>query len=831
MLNIEEAVNYTLSHLTLDEKSYARDLLESEQYQGTKGHNGQAWLRAPVLHLQKSIAHARDEGQKRGFLATTNFLLYCDTLVVEKGAVLNPAGSAAMVVEIYARTILCSPQANGVCLDFDMSNRYSEVIFFTRTLPQDFKLRLRFRNDETVIDPVIREGKFGIGFYNKSDELEVEDYDPPAQKLENISYLDLINPDGTVKDKGYENDDYPRLLQFQILMASAFIEKDRQFALDLMNYVCDASATKYSVMFHYQANFLRNSLALQSDSSYVSSVPIHASKQVLKSRLTAALAFETAFRDFSLHTGGMKVQAMQAVNVLSKSNDALQTYDFIRSIRSREYDNALKSNGKAKAIFSTNQTDLETYSQRLRDGVEEWKKDQILKAGWEIFKGIFEVGIAIGATLATAGAAAPVAITAVATTVNTATKVGQMIAKLKRIFDKLKAIYEKIKPVLEKLQTVVKSITDLIANIRTFDAATQPVLKLDTKNDITDVFNATAEWDRFDITVKEMEDTLVDYSISGKEEFFRALKFLVINGKCYILTQANLVQKGDELATVLLQKKMEERNQDRLAATLRTIATDDRVVRLLTRAMFDRVLAIRSLVSLDFASYVSAYKFHSLQNVSPIELSPVKPIVDYLEDAARLQGAVTSFGGSISVQTSKFQLLTLCGFDTPEALAQSLQASGKAQVKLMPDDPVWRGFSRIRMLGIRTYLEGVRLRPEYHGDFKNVRLLLDGDAQFFDRDFAEENGGRSDERVSSAKSFFGAPQTFLFEYDADTRDVICDGVYAEGLEHTKQTPIRLWSVSLADSEYGIVPVSALDFESFKGIRFEFLCEFTLGKHY
>lgn len=350
------------------------------------------------------------------------------------------------------------------------------------------------------------------------------------------------------------------------------------------------------------------------DSSIVAvpSVNIYASKQILKSRLTAALAFEQAFRDFSIEASNRKVQTQTAVDLLRKSQDAIQTYAFIKEIRQREYDNAVVANAKAQKTFQANQSNLCNLGANFQAGVEEWKEAEKEKAAKDVLKGLVMVGLAIGATIATGGAAAATIPAAGAAVVNTASKIATLIAKLKQIFEKIKEIYNKIKPVIEKLQLMVKTINDVIATLRKFDGATTGTKTLKLSADSTDVFNATAEWRRFDITVREMEDSLREYKIKGKEEYFHDLKILVPNGECFILTQANLVKTGDELATVLVQSEAERRSESRLSLTTLSVATDLDVLDLLVRAMFDRVLTIRSLVYLDFLTYSSAQEYHTL---------------------------------------------------------------------------------------------------------------------------------------------------------------------------------------------------------------------------
>lgn len=348
----------------------------------------------------------------------------------------------------------------------------------------------------------------------------------------------------------------------------------------------------------------------------MSSVNVYASKQVLKARLAAATAFESAYRDFLLQEGTAKQQTAASLNLLAKSNDALETYKFIINIRQREYDIALNSNEKAKANFEKNNKDIATKSAAFEAGVEKYKHEQEKEATKSILKGVFMCVLAVGATIATAGAAAPSIAAAGAGIVSSVEKAATLIQKLKAIYEKLKQVYEKIKPVIEKLGEIVetsKKMIEMINKLKQDGWNVDSAKALRPGKDSGEVSDVgIAEWQRFNITVLDMEDFLREYDIEGKREYFMALKTLVVAGECYIRTQANLVQKGDDLAIISFQSKMETKDQDRLAAMSYMSVTNEKVLDLLKRAMFDRVLAIRTFVYQDFQTYSLAYNYHTL---------------------------------------------------------------------------------------------------------------------------------------------------------------------------------------------------------------------------
>lgn len=203
-------------------------------------------------------------------------------------------------------------------------------------------------------------------------------------------------------------------------------------------------------------------LALGQNLTQVSSINVYTSKQVLKARLATAIAFETAYRNFLLKDGNAKQQTAASLNLLTKSDDALETYRFIINIQQREYNTAVKSNNKAKSNFDKNNDDINTKSRTFQAGIKKYKKKQKKKARNSILKGIFSYIVTISLTVTTGGATAPKIIAAGASIISSIEKAATLIQKLKAIYDKLKTIYDKIKPILEKLSEIVKTSKKMI---------------------------------------------------------------------------------------------------------------------------------------------------------------------------------------------------------------------------------------------------------------------------------------------------------------------------------------------------------------------------------
>ncbi|EMT72587.1 hypothetical protein FOC4_g10001225 [Fusarium odoratissimum] len=710
-MDIELAVETSLKPLTLGEKALGKSLLSSQRVHGSSDEKGTVWLRAPKLVLAEALKTARDLGsQKKISLKFVH--IFCDTLIIQEGDKINGDSinspgyvtDGTFTIQIYARKLIAPVAGDKPSLRVDMTST-CVLVLWVPDAPSSFELDISVKSQpgatrmKVKIDPL----KFGVSYVcSPTGEMSVTQRDPPKTALAYVNYLELINDDGTLQDQGYATDELPRLLQMQILVAQVHAETDRQFAIDLLNYVIIASGSAVSYQLHYQAVGLRNNLALGRDIGQASSVNVYASKQVLKARLTAALAFENAYRDYLSDSGTKKQQVSAGLDLLAKSNDALETYKFIIGIRQREYEMALHSNDVAKANFEKNNNDLASKIKAFEAGVEKYKKDQQKEATKSILKGVFSVVLAVGATIATAGAAAPSIVAA--------------------------------------------------------------------------------------------------------------------GAGCYIKTQANLVQKGDDLAILSFQTNMEDKNQQRLAAMNYKSVTDEKILDLLKRAMFDRILALRTFVYQDFQTYSTAYNYHSLSKGSLLRLSPVKPVVDYLEDAAVIQGAVVAYGSRVLVQSRTFRFAGLCGYATKEDLAAAFTQNGSVEYMIDPQDAQWRGFSRIRMSSARCYLDGVSLPT---GQALKIQLKTSG--RFFDRDCLQE---KSSNLLVPVRSFVGDARTLLFEYNPTSKNIITDGLWGQERDYTKHTPMTSWNISIIgypgiNNDASAVQV---DFSDFSGITLEFTCD-------
>jgi hypothetical protein len=198
----------------------------------------------------------------------------------------------------------------------------------------------------------------------------------------------------------------PRLLNFQYLMAATQVYINPQLSMSLLNWVCAATATKAGSMLHAQAQSLRTSLAAQYSATPVSSVPslnIYSCKRILKSRLLAAQTFEDTFLGYLSAERSSVNWAFSGADLLRKSDNALEEYGFLSALANKRYDEASDAHSYAEAQFQSTKKLVDDASAKFKADVIAWEKKQKLEAAKDILFAVVGVGIAVAATIATAG--------------------------------------------------------------------------------------------------------------------------------------------------------------------------------------------------------------------------------------------------------------------------------------------------------------------------------------------------------------------------------------------------------------------------------------------
>ncbi|UZP36543.1 hypothetical protein NXS19_004359 [Fusarium pseudograminearum] len=806
---------------TLNEKELAKSYSESFYHDEP---TQTVYVRRPCLQLQTVIEEVQEYIKAHNHDYLCRLVLYCDTIELPEGLVVGYEDPAKhFELRVFARKVQCQNPSNALRMHFSID---CQLAIYTYALQEGFTAYFLFPDREP--QPVklsIDEDKWGIQINWDESEFHIEQQDSRDLDMTTADYLSRIKSDGTLEKRSFvrDNDNLPRLVAYQFLVAATVIRTKPKLALDILNWVCNLSASESSVALNIQACSLRNSLVLSQERKVfnVPSVNIYASKQVLESRLAASMAFEQAFQNFVAQERASTAMLGQTMNLIAKSEDAMSEYAFLEDVSQKAYRSAQSARESAFQRYNKNNTDLIPLQNAFSKGLDDWVRKEKIEAAKSVFSACIGTIGAIAATVASGGLAAPMVPAAVGSAVNAGKNIANIINTIKGVVATIKGIYEKLQPILEKLQTLAETIQNVVAALNASQTL-QEKTALQRPDMSLDIFNATALWDIFREKIDDIEKTLSGIDFEAKGKYFFALKTLVINGKTYLQTQENLCQRGNELALVLLKVKLQHKDQKRL--TLSATATEQQgaVLDLLKRAMFDRLLTIRSLVFLDFQIYSEAYMFHALTDRPPVHISPVKPVPDYLEDAAKFQANIATFGSRVMVQQRKFSILT-CGDAVDAAgLQQRLLKGDAVSVTLSPEDPMFAGFSRIRVSKARCYLEGATAAVTQNGPVKrnDLRLFLRTSGRFYDINLP---GSRKD-APAEYNAYVGDARTLMFEYNIDDGSITCDAEYGQRLDYTQHSPLTEWAISIAP---GGLQANDLDMSGITGFRMELWCDFTL----
>ncbi|KAK0751019.1 hypothetical protein B0T18DRAFT_425730 [Schizothecium vesticola] len=884
VIDITSAFESTISVLTPPEQKLARETYTTEHAALTVPGKGIVWGVCPFAPLVSTIDYLRGIGttgknryndiltgtsQKPEQFSPLTIHLFCDTLEVTPGqriTVPDKEKTMSYNIQIFARELkpavpLASPpptvkpavpaapddnkpvaptaQNAPLTPTIDVTlSKGSKLLLSIPDRPANVVIKVTVSGGESDTRRWDNDGTYGLLIKESNGRVTWQPRDPPVGALEHIDVSSLINRDGTIKDTRLLNDFFPRLLQLQLLVASAHMERAPLLARKLLSYITLSTSASQNAELNFRANTLLNTLVFDKNVEYVSSLNVYESDSMLKSRLAAVQAFEQAFANFTALSINSESHALSAASLVAKSDNALESYQFQLQLKKKEFDNAAEARTKAQNSYDKHYDEVNGEATKFKANVLKYSDEQISQSdkdmAWDIATAVLDVATSCFQKQPSGVGAAALQIR------NTLVKRDQVFETIRKLWDlvlTLPAMMGKINSILDSTEDMQKLVTGLRdGTLDHEDVLDQVAGSLKTRTATPDLINVTAAWSAFEVLVGRYETSVNELKVDGNTidgagDLFNAMRNLVIYGKATIQAKVTMVQKMDELATVVLQQKLEGRNKSQQILVAQHIANNARFYRLLERAMFDRLITVRGRAFLDILAYQAAYKYHTMSTTSPISLSPLKPVALYLQDAADLQAAVLGFGARTIVQRRTFSILSLASHKSPIELATQFQTTGAATIFVSPADRIWERFYRIRLLRVRCFLEGVKHESTQSYPHPYLRLALTSDSSFFDNDLNLAGYNTGKERLyTPSRVYIAGRRVFSFEYDPNIDDrkasINCDGDVGMEKEFTSYTPITAWQVRIVDDEYGVVTREQLRWEGFSGVRMEFFCEFV-----
>jgi cell division protein ZapA (FtsZ GTPase activity inhibitor) len=294
-----------------------------------------------------------------------------------------------------------------------------------------------------------------------------------------------------------------RFLDYELLLASVLQDRDPAVAYKIalfvlrmtegipkaLDYYARASAFTTSRGSSNHMDLYSQALTLpvlrdvNTSAPMVPKLDLSIAQQVLNARLQAAEDFDNAFRDLQTKNENTKNIRLFVTIALESSVDSEQAYNFMADMASQRFYAAQESLVKSQKEFQTLQLSLADRQQAFKDGIEKWKRNNIIKA---VAEGLFAVA-AIAGSIAVACVAPPAGAAGIAAgaagvgkAVEGVAAAAQQIGKMAKIIEVIKNIYDKLKPGLEKaehLVTALKTIIKLTSSLKTIDEAAEKTIK------------------------------------------------------------------------------------------------------------------------------------------------------------------------------------------------------------------------------------------------------------------------------------------------------------------------------------------------------------------
>ncbi|KAI5836925.1 hypothetical protein DFP73DRAFT_569930 [Morchella snyderi] len=677
----------------------------------------------------------------------------------------------------------------------------SSIAFRTSSLPSDFVVIVNGAKQTLKPKP----DSWGVILSVDEDGIKAYEAERPADELDTLDYWAELTPDGkSVETLGRRNDNLPRLLQYQFILASTWIQTDIPTTYSILSFIAGATQGNAAALeLNLQANALAARLSTMGDgfSVYVPSLDLGACKSVLKARLAAVLAFENSYHRFVSESVRKEDAKTAAEIALGHSGDVESQYLFLEGLAKKRYKDAEEAYETSKKRFNKLQSELDSLAKAFNVGVEKWKQSEKNKLIGEAIMSLVTVTASLvvavvvppaGAAGAAAGAgAAANAIKNIAEGTSKFQKLIQGIKKIAELIEKLHEALEKIKTIVDSTAAIVKALSS--------KAETGPKIPEVPSSKTDDVINVAAEWDSYAVDVKMVFDPMAENDIEGYVEYYSALQKLPILGKAILAAQTAYITTGDTLTRVVLQQRVANRHTGRLRSAIANIAVDEHVLSIVRRAMFERLLSARTWVAVDFHGYLAAYTYFSLNRTPPIKIAATKPAPYYVDDAARLQGAVASVRADLRSQERTFAFTEESyGADWKNRLKGDRAISFTVDIT----NKMFSRFARIRVSRVRCYLTGATTTGG-----STIDLEISTASRFRDIDIAPPY---------EAIEFVGETTPRCFEYEANGERIVTDGVYIDADQYSRPALFTTWNVNVLDD--------AVNLEGVTGVRFEVACE-------
>ena len=825
--------DYATFELRFKQLQYADDFISAEETD----------TRSQVVQRREAyidVAVVLEEIMK-GYPDPKIIYMYADTVVASKEIVLPPKRPQ---MYIFARCMFPqSCESEPVC--FNASEGAQIKLWSAGFSERDIYLKFYTKSGEQVslhTESTREEGTIGLDFAVDNGVSKPE----RLVKLERamIPSLDLTKQlldDKKRKELGLEdpeNENVVRLLNYQMLLATAWAEEGRYLprphAPHLAAFV-ERMTRGFPQMVDLNLQASSFSKRYFGAQSLVPAVDLSVTKQVLKARLRSILAFEDSLEKFARTMGDQNAGRVNAELTLATSLDADSTFNFVRDQTRKRYEEGLAALATAESYYAVAHKTFVAKQNGVDAGIKKWQTEQMEEAVKKmilaIVQGVTAVAVAV---YNPAGGAAGVAAAGESATkaLHKSIEVAEKIDEFKKMIDNIKKLWDliqKIRPVLMKVKDSVEKTTKSLSLIEGLVAAgkskEEALKKAATLPDLPeDTINLKADWELFRLKVQEVLDGDVFKGIHGVSDLRKTVDPLVIRALAVLDCQRDLKQSSDQWHLALQQSKASSNQTRRLRVAIMNLQAKAKTSIIFKTAMLERIMALRVWLWLDFQAYVGAYMWYSLDPDPPIQLDPMKRLEYFVNDAALLQAAIAQADERIRSQERVFKLsipADLPGEADWKTSVATAQETRSFVFKIDRDHLIFKDFSRLRIRRLRfvKMLTPTAVSTNSHG-----RTFLNGvRAPTSTVRTALSFGGKMEDRtVGSMPSFrcFEMPHTpIFFEYGTcDQSQITLDGELQYSGTYVKPSPFSQWTIMVLQDQ--------IDLNLLESIEIEMLCSVT-----
>ncbi|EWC46096.1 hypothetical protein DRE_04670 [Drechslerella stenobrocha 248] len=790
---LSQRYDEVLSNVQLNE--YAATLYQNFRSKDQK----KVFLRKPYLNLEDAI----DMVKPNLTIKSAQIYLYCDLLQFSGGKPVEVPKRTTLY--LFAREVSqLSSEPGPLTIKYDQS----VVIFFaTPDLPNDFPVKF--------VDAAGGVHELSLNVPRDSYGVLVEvmaggapptprPFGAPDFALEAMDYMG----DLSLTSETFIEDDLPRLLQFQQVLATAWRPTNPQLAMKIYDFIARTTTGSTAAMPIYkQAVSSLSKLRMITDplQQYVPNLDITQVKSVLDDHLTVAKVFEDSFNSFSQQQADAVAARDAAMAAFTNSKAAVEKYRFLETQARTRLEFAVNALNEAVWNYNNTYNGLALRLATFQSGIAEYATDQtgrllltVFVAAATIVLTVTSAGIGIAALPASA-AGGVLPYTSMASALKVITTAGSASDNgVKAAADSLGYLAGNLRGGLAALTTTMTTLNALLTitlpalkpngfGVAIHGIPTNPLERIDA-------ISLSAAWDNWRVLNEMSWAKLSDgqKKIDGASDYYASLYALSNNGKAVLAGQAAFIQVFDDymeasvnLQTAKAQNAELQRAVDRLENPL--------VFQTFKRAMFDRLIAVRSWVAVEFNDYAAAYQYYTL-TTNPVQRVPVlSPASYYSAAVAELQSDATHAQTSFRSQVQTFSLSSnTAGVEDVFGAnwLRDLQTPAGLTFSIPSNSSHFATVSRVRVQRLRCYLIGSQA--------EEVRLTLTISGSFEDKELLSPYGPRKFVSDSTPLRFNYVPSK-NDPNEANTNLVRQDGMYAGQRVFMTPTPFAVWTVKVADA--------------------------------